>query len=57
MILCQAVDDVFPAPAGMNPGIPSNTVALACVPRARGDEPAQHHRTQARTKCSPRPRG
>ena len=48
---------VFPAHAGMNRIDFVAYMALACVPRTRGDEPALPADDQAVIKCSPHTRG
>ena len=48
---------VFPARAGMSPGLPAVDDEPASVPRASGDEPRPMKRYEREVLCSPRERG
>ena len=48
---------MFPARAGMSPTATSPQTWAASVPRASGDEPAEHPHAAVKNGCSPRERG
>ena len=49
--------EVFPAYAGMSPGVGIGDHARERFPRLRGDEPANHYRIKAKAVFSPPTRG
>ena len=51
------IEDLFPAPAGMNRGSAAGWVRRPPVPRASGDEPPSFSTRTLTTSCSPRQRG
>ncbi len=53
----MAIDQVFPAPAGMNRLAPLPGCSIRRVPRASGDEPTDIRTDVICSGCSPRQRG
>ena len=49
--------NLFPASAGMNRFIISESLDVTAVPRVRGDEPRYRREDYQAIDCSPRPRG
>ena len=52
-----ALDQVFPAYAGMNLAVVAGRGLVARVPRVRGDEPNSDLPEPCTSECSPRTRG
>ena len=50
-------ESMFPAPAGMSPGVLREYFWALDVPRTRGDEPPAIQRAALVGQCSPHPRG
>ncbi|EGV0765043.1 hypothetical protein JFZ67_000831 [Salmonella enterica] len=58
MLACQRhLDDVFPAPAGINRAAGFRAPGVLGVPRASGDKPAVEVEVTVVVLCSPRQRG
>ncbi|EFI5085951.1 hypothetical protein HGQ21_004560, partial [Salmonella enterica] len=57
LISKPGIQNVFPAPAGINRESTAVAIAGICVPRASGDKPVCRIFDHTGTVCSPRQRG